>query len=95
MDNQEVIMEYKTLEKSIGELKGDMKIIKDLLVGNEFDEDSGLIERIKQLERKLEGFDKRLSAVEKWKDRLVAIFLGTSIPTGYGILEIIKNAFGK
>lgn len=88
MDPNELI-EMKYLEKQVSDVDIKVTSILTLLKGNELDKsDRGLIGEIKD-------HDKRLTGLEKLRDRLVWFIIGLSIPAGYGIIDIVKNITTK
>jgi hypothetical protein len=59
--------------------------------GNEFDDDTGLVNKVKENKLELMMVNKRLEKLEKWKDRVVWILVGMGMPAGYGVIELIKT----
>lgn len=63
--------------------------ILDLLQGNRLNKnDKGLVGTV-------EEHDKRITTLEKWKDRLVWTVVGLALPSSVGIVEILKKIFAK
>lgn len=70
-------------EKKIGDIDRKLDSVLLLLRGNELDkQDSGLVGTVNDI-------DERVIRLEKWKDRLIAIAIGMSVPAGIGLKEII------
>lgn len=70
-------------EKEFTDLKDKVNIIYNYIVGHEEDKSIGLIHW------KMES-EKRLKSLEQFRDKLVWIGIGMSIPTGLGVLKIIQ-----
>lgn len=69
----------------VDELKKKLDEVLSLLRGNILDKnDQGFIGSVNDLER-------RVSGLEKWKDRIVWMFIGMSIPASIGIVEILRK----
>jgi hypothetical protein len=82
-----IIMVVAMIE--IDELKKKLDEVLSLLRGNHLDKnDQGFIGSVNDLE-------KRMTTLEKWKDRIVWMFLGMGIPASVGIVEILKKIFIK
>jgi hypothetical protein len=75
-----------TLEMTeVDELKKKLDEVLNLLRGNTLDKsDQGFIGSVNDLE-------KRVSTLEKWKDRIVWMVIGMGIPASVGIVEILKK----
>jgi hypothetical protein len=75
-----------TLEMNeVDELKKKLDEVLSLLRGNILDKsDMGFIGSVNDLE-------KRVSTLEKWKDRIVWMVIGMGIPASVGIVEILKK----
>jgi len=73
------------LMTEVDELKKKLDEVLSLLRGNTLDKnDQGFIGSVNDLE-------KRVSGLEKWKDRIVWMFIGMSIPASIGIVEILRK----
>jgi len=71
----------------VEELKKKLDEVLSLLRGNTLDKnDQGFIGSVNDLE-------KRVSALEKWRDRLVWMVVGMGIPASVGIAEILRKLF--
>lgn len=71
----------------VDELKKKLDEVLSLLRGNTLDKsDSGFIGSVNDLE-------KRVSTLEKWKDRIVWMMVGMGIPASIGVVEILKKIF--
>ena len=71
--------------QEVDELKKKLDEVLSLLRGNILDKnDQGFIGSVNDLER-------RMSNLEKWKDRIVWMFIGMSIPASIGIVEILRK----
>jgi hypothetical protein len=69
----------------IEELKKKLDEVLSLLRGNTLDKnDQGFIGVVNDLE-------KRVTTLEKWKDRIVWMFIGMGIPASVGIMEILRK----
>jgi hypothetical protein len=69
----------------IDELKKKLDEVLSLLRGNTLDKtDQGFIGVVNELE-------KRVTTLEKWKDRIVWMFIGMGIPASVGIMEILRK----
>lgn len=69
----------------IDELKKKLDEVLILLRGNTLDKnDQGFTGAVNDLE-------KRVSVLEKWKDRVVWMVIGMGIPASVGIIEILKK----
>jgi hypothetical protein len=73
----------------IDELKKKLDEVLSLLRGNTLDKnDQGFIGSVNDLE-------KRVSALEKWRDRIIWTLVGMGIPASIGFIEILKKIFLK
>lgn len=73
----------------IDELKKKLDEVLSLLRGNTLDKtDQGFIGSVNDLE-------KRVTGLEKWKDRIVWMVIGMGVPASIGIVEILKKLFLK
>lgn len=73
----------------IDELKKKLDEVLSLLRGNVLDKtDQGFIGSVNDLERRVTG-------LEKWRDRIVWMVIGMGIPASVGIVEILKKIFIK
>lgn len=70
-------------EKEFTDLKEKVNVIYQYIVGHEHDEAVGLIHWKKESE-------KRITALEKFKDKLMWVGIGVSIPTGLGFFKIVE-----
>lgn len=71
----------------VDELKKKLDEVLSLLRGNILDKsDNGFIGSVNDLE-------KRVSTLEKWKDRIVWMMVGMGIPASIGVVEILKKIF--
>lgn len=71
----------------VDELKKKLDEVLSLLRGNILDKsDNGFIGSVNDLE-------KRVSTLEKWKDRIVWMIVGMGIPASIGVVEILKKIF--
>lgn len=71
----------------VDELKKKLDEVLSLLRGNILDKsDQGFIGSVNDLE-------KRVSTLEKWKDRIVWLFIGMGLPASVGVIEILKKIF--
>lgn len=71
----------------VDELKKKLDEVLSLLRGNILDKsDNGFIGSVNDLE-------KRVSTLEKWKDRIVWMMVGMGIPASVGVIEILKKIF--
>jgi hypothetical protein len=73
----------------IDELKKKLDEVLSLLRGNTLDKnDQGFIGSVNDLE-------KRVTSLEKWRDRIVWMVIGMGIPASVGVVEILKKIFIK
>jgi hypothetical protein len=71
----------------VDELKMKLDEVLSLLRGNILDKsDNGFIGSVNDLE-------KRVNTLEKWKDRIVWLFIGMGLPASVGVIEILKKIF--
>lgn len=71
----------------VDELKKKLDEVLSLLRGNILDKsDQGFIGSVNDL-------IKRVSTLEKWKDRIVWLFIGMGLPASVGVIEILKKIF--
>lgn len=71
----------------VDELKKKLDEVLSLLRGNILDKsDNGFIGSVNDLE-------KRVTTLEKWKDRIVWMMVGMGIPASIGVVEILKKIF--
>lgn len=69
----------------VDELKKKLDEVLSLLRGNILDKtDQGFIGSVNDLE-------KRVTGLEKWKDRIVWMFIGMGIPASIGVVEILRK----
>jgi hypothetical protein len=69
------------LKEDIQEVGGKITKILSLLQGNDLDkDDKGLVGTVNDI-------DKRVKTLEKWKDRIVWLLIGLSIPAGVGFSQ--------
>jgi hypothetical protein len=81
--------EIQALRKSIYDLTTKTDSILSILQGQELDEnDHGMI-------GKTNDMGKRLSRLERFKDRATWLIIGMSIPAGYGITEVLSWVLTK
>lgn len=81
--------QIKHLESQVSQVDNKVSSILFLLKGNEMDkEDRGMIGEQKDHER-------RITALEKMRDRLIWFLVGLSIPAGWGIIDIIQSVLLK
>jgi len=81
--------EIQKLEKQVDVVDRKVSSIIGMLKGNEMDKDDrGMIGIQNDHER-------RLTSLEKMKDRLVWFLIGLSIPAGWGLVDIIQNLVFK
>jgi hypothetical protein len=75
--------------QEVDELKKKLDEVLSLLRGNTLDKnDQGFIGSVKDLV-------KRVAVLEKWKDRIVWMFIGMGLPASVGVIEILKKIFLK
>lgn len=73
----------------IDELKKKLDEVLSLLRGNILDKnDQGFIGSVNDLE-------KRVTGLEKWRDRIIWTLVGMGIPASVGMIEILKKIFLK
>lgn len=73
----------------VDELKKKLDEVLSLLRGNNLDKnDQGFIGSVNDLE-------KRMTSLEKWRDRIVWMVIGMGIPASVGVAEILKKIFIK
>jgi len=83
------LIEMKYLEKQVSDVDLKVSSILSLLKGNDLDHsDKGLIGDINE-------HDKRLSSLEKMRDRFIWFTIGLAIPASWGIFDIVKNIILK
>lgn len=58
-------VEFKRLEKSVGEIKDTLGQVHGAIVGNELSGDGGMAKRLKNAEEKLDALETRLISAEK------------------------------
>jgi hypothetical protein len=84
----ETIMEQQLKDK-VDEIGEKVTSILTLLRGNILDKnDQGVIGIVDDLV-------KRVTNLEKWKDRMVWMVIGMGLPASVGIMEILKKIFLK
>lgn len=71
------------IEQEIADLKEMVKDLHRLLVGHEHDEAVGLLHWKKESE-------KRITTLEKFKDKIIWVGIGMSIPGGLGVFKIVE-----
>jgi hypothetical protein len=73
----------------IDELKKKLDEVLSLLRGNTLDKnDQGFIGSVNDLE-------KRVTSLEKWRDRIIWMVIGMGLPASVGVIEILKKIFIK
>lgn len=80
-----------TMEKEFHDLKTKVDEIHRLLIGNEHDEDVGILSRLKKNETEMR-------AINEWKSRITYFAYGMVVPATYGVFDVIKtiiNTVGK
>jgi hypothetical protein len=83
MENEEKKME--TLKKELELVNKQLNSILTLLKGHELDnEEGGMVGQV-------HGIDKRLVKIETFKDRVIYVAIGVSIPASWGIIDIISK----
>jgi hypothetical protein len=71
--------------QEVDELKKKLDEVLSLLRGNILDKnDQGFIGSVNDLIN-------RVSSLEKWKDRIVWMFIGMGIPASIGVMEILRK----
>lgn len=71
----------------VDELKKKLDEVLSLLRGNTLDKnDQGFIGIVDDLH-------KRVTSLEKWKDRIVWMVIGMGLPASVGVIEILKKIF--
>ncbi len=84
----ETIMEQQLKDK-VDEIGEKVTSILTLIRGNVLDKnDQGVIGTVDDL-------IKRVTTLEKWKDRMVWMVIGMGLPASVGIMEILKKIFLK
>ena len=82
----ETIMEQQLKDK-VDEIGEKVTSILTLIRGNVLDKnDQGVIGTVDDL-------IKRVTTLEKWKDRMVWMVIGMGLPASVGIMEILKKIF--
>jgi hypothetical protein len=77
------------LKDKVDEIGNKVSSILSLLQGNKLDKnDNGVIGFV-------DDIHKRLTNLEKWKDRMVWMFVGMGLPASVGVVEILKKIFLK
>lgn len=71
------------MQKDIHDLKNLVQKLYTIIAGHELDKESGVINQVKDHET-------RIKRIEAFRDRMVWMGIGVSIPAGLGIVEIIK-----
>lgn len=99
MDNQEK-MEFDALKKQVNDVNNKVADVNSkvtdilhLLKGNDLDKEGSMVIRLKEQEQDIQAVNDRVEKLEKWKDRIVWMIAGMSIPAGYGVVEIITAIF--
>lgn len=82
---EEVQQDLRQLESTVAGIATNVNSILQIVKGNELDKaDQGMVGDIHQLKQ-------RVSVLEKWKDRIVWMFIGMGIPAGIGVMEILRT----
>ena len=79
-------MELEDIKKQLTSMNVSLNKITDVLVGNEHDKESGFLCRVKELELSVDK-------LEKFKDRIMYITVGMSVPSTYGIYKFLSVIF--
>lgn len=82
-------MELSNLEEKVNDVDDKVSSILTLLKGNDLNrEDKGVIGIVNDLEE-------RVATLEKWKDRIVWMFIGMGVPASVGVIEILRKLLIK
>ena len=76
----------KETRANMYEIKNELKDIKAILVGDEYQHAKGVVLMLKD-------HDERIEKLEKLKDRATWTILGLSVPSGYGVIEFFRKVF--
>lgn len=93
MDNKELEQlgqKVATVDQKVATVDENVREILHLLSGNDFDQDSGLVQQVKRIGARLDEQEKRISKLEKLKSGLFWFMLGMGIPSGVGTWELLK-----
>jgi uncharacterized protein YydD (DUF2326 family) len=72
------------------------KSIMDLLKGNPLNaNDRGMLGEIQKLHEKDDAIEKRITKLEKFKDRMVYVGAGMGLVGGWGITDLLGKIFSK
>lgn len=76
--------EFETLKQGFDQLQGDLRLVKDALLGNEYNNKKGIVNTLNDHEKRLEEIEQgRLK--EKW------LLIGLSAGSGMGVFGLIKT----
>ena len=77
------IKQMETLKKELQQVNEKLNSIITLLNGHELDNEAGgMVQRVHLI-------DNRLNRLESFKDRVIYVCIGASIPASWGIIDII------
>ncbi len=91
-ENNNVISNSRKNNISLEKIQEDLETIKYALIGNELTKDGGLIRRVEELEKDLDIERLRVSALEKYRDKMlwIMVVIG-AIPTTIGAIQFVLN----
>lgn len=82
-----VELQVENLTKKVDTMSHKVDKMYDLLVGNELDSSTAYVTKIQNLE-------KAVKDLSDFKQKMIYVAIGMSIPTGAGLIQIIGFLFG-
>ena len=76
-------MELEDIKRQISNVNETVNEIYGVLIGSEHDKESAFLSRVKVLET-------QVKALNEFKQRIIYMAIGSSIPTSYGLFKIIS-----
>ena len=80
-------LEVEKLSNKVDHMANKLDKMYELLIGSELDESTGYRHKIQQLE-------KTVKELSDFKQKMVYVAVGMSIPTGMGLMQIIQYFIG-
>ena len=82
----DTIMELEDIKKQISDVNETVNEIYGVLIGSEHDKESAFLSRVKVLESEVK-------LLKEFKQRIIYISIGMSIPSTYGVFKIVSAIF--
>ena len=83
------------IDHKVSGIDQNVTTILHLLTGTHLDKNQGLLFEFNEERERNILLEKRVTKLEKWRDRIIWMMVGMALPTGYGIAGIVHILFSK